>query len=420
MARDTASQTQANEVDLRWLISVPLAGWRWVAASTLLFGLIALLFSLAVPPSYRAAAVVTSRQESSTYQFNPFLPASASRDAQRPNFESLVGYAKSGEVLEAMLASLEAENKLHFESAAELSRVLSYELDSGGELARLYATSGSSNGAAALANLWAAEFANYLNLRYASKSEDVVFFTEQSALALLELQAADEALNDFDAQDFSEVYKADLGVLLGRYQTLLTRRSTLVDTQVRSVLLRQQLEDLPSETPARLVDEIAILGLQSASYESGVIGSSLVQLDGRSVVSGATSGEQVRYLLGLEAGLGELAASVERQLEPLPGEIRRLQEQIQAASMDRQRLQDAQIVSNDTYLAIERKLAEVELLASTNSSLASVMRLAFPPNEVLSPRPLTNTMLAAVLGLMVGIALSFALDYARRQRSRPA
>jgi protein tyrosine kinase modulator len=73
--------------------------------------------------------------------------------------------------------------------------------------------------------------------------------------------------------------------------------------------------------------------------------------------------------------------------------------------------QEAQLTANAIGQALSEKVSEVSLGA--NAITATVWAPATLPQDPVSPDPLRNTLVALVLGCLLGVALAFLLEYAK-------
>ncbi len=73
--------------------------------------------------------------------------------------------------------------------------------------------------------------------------------------------------------------------------------------------------------------------------------------------------------------------------------------------------QEAQLTANAIGQALSEKVSEVSLGA--NAITATVWAPATLPQDPVSPDPLRNTLVALVLGSLLGVALAFLLEYVK-------
>ncbi len=104
-----------------------------------------------------------------------------------------------------------------------------------------------------------------------------------------------------------------------------------------------------------------------------------------------------------EQNAGEVLGNM--SAEPQPGTMF---VDISYASSDPQ---EAQLTANAIGQALSEKVSEVSLGA--NAITATVWAPATLPQDPVSPDPLRNTLVALVLGSLLGVALAFLLEYVK-------
>lgn len=114
-------------------------------------------------------------------------------------------------------------------------------------------------------------------------------------------------------------------------------------------------------------------------------------------------------------GQGSSAQFVQQQLQASQQQIETVQGQLEQllAQTSRTPEQDQQVDSLQGRLVTLRQTYAQLLASSANSAsnLLSVVDPASPPDAPSSPRVLLNTLLAAMLGLLVALGLAYLLDY---------
>ena len=108
-------------------------------------------------------------------------------------------------------------------------------------------------------------------------------------------------------------------------------------------------------------------------------------------------------------------ASIDQQLKVTQDQIGTTQAQVDALSAlaNRTTSQDADLATLEGRLVSLRatQASLLSLSASQASSLLTVIEPAVAPVSPISPRPLLNTFLAAVLGLLIAIGIAFGVEY---------
>jgi len=126
--------------------------------------------------------------------------------------------------------------------------------------------------------------------------------------------------------------------------------------------------------------------------------------------------EKSRALLQLE-GLEKVVATsatnepITKAIDQLQQEVNQLQAQLEQENAKKQELVRARDLAWSTYTTLANKVAEVNVAAQ---SKGTVVRLAVPaiaPESPAAPKKSLNTLLAALVGLMLGVGAAFLLEY---------
>ena len=120
--------------------------------------------------------------------------------------------------------------------------------------------------------------------------------------------------------------------------------------------------------------------------------------------SPALQGRQASVLQSVDADL----QATQQQIDQAQGEVQRL-----SALPSRTVDQETQLQSLQNQLtALRQTYASLLAFSSNNSpNLLSVVEPAVAPPQPSSPRPLLNTLLAALVGLMLAVGVAFVIEY---------
>jgi polysaccharide biosynthesis transport protein len=117
----------------------------------------------------------------------------------------------------------------------------------------------------------------------------------------------------------------------------------------------------------------------------------------------------------VQGSQADFQASIDANLKATQNQIRTTEAQVEALSglSNRTAAQDANLATLEGRLVSLRSTLATLLSfsASQASSLLTVIEPAVPPAEPISPRPLLNTLLAAVLGLLVAAGIASVAEY---------
>lgn len=112
----------------------------------------------------------------------------------------------------------------------------------------------------------------------------------------------------------------------------------------------------------------------------------------------------------IEVRRSEDEAAALDAVEELQAEIDALQERIDALALDPSRASErASLVSQQS--AFRSELDELRVQAAIGSGGAAILNAAVEPTDPVSPKPARDTVIALLLGLVLGVALAFVVDH---------
>lgn len=398
-----------DEIDLRQYIEVLLKRWKWIVALTLIAALMAAVISFFVlQPTYEASALILITSPRYQLRFDPRLETVSDIETASKAYPSL---AMSDDLLQKVLDELnpsldESERKLQV-----LRGKVSASAGADPSLLELKASNGDREQAAHIANTWAAQYVEYVNELYGRRSEDVTFFSDQLESARITLEAAEEALVDYEARNQQSVLQARLNAkraALGDYLAAV-HELTLVIEDGRA--LQRQLDEQSASSPASLGDDLAALLLEIQALNRKVELPLQLQVVGGTSLSNKTVGEQARLLGDLITTLEGRLAEIEAKTETLAAEILPLQEALQQAVTEKEQLTRERDVARSTYLTLANKVEEARIAAQDETGEVRLASQASVPTNPVGPRKLMNTAIAGFLGLFLGVFVAFFVEY---------
>jgi uncharacterized protein involved in exopolysaccharide biosynthesis len=104
---------------------------------------------------------------------------------------------------------------------------------------------------------------------------------------------------------------------------------------------------------------------------------------------------------------------IDRRLTELEPELLDLQQQHQEILVESDRLDRAVSLSRDTYATLARKLEESQISAQEENGILRAGSYAAVPTQAVGPRKAFNSAVAALVGLLCGIALAFSIEFWR-------
>ncbi len=222
-----------------------------------------------------------------------------------------------------------------------------------------------------------------------------------------------------------KVYEGQTTLLVGQAltavnpdynQLLVSQQLSQTYTQVATTrpLLEQVIQELSlPDTPDQLLARVKV----TVATNSTLI--TITAQDPNPTRAAAIANDLANALIAASPAIQGRQAAVEQSID---ADLQATQTQLQQAQSEVQRLsdlpartadQDQQLQSLQAQLTTLRSTYAALLPFSSNNapSLLSVVEPAVAPAQPASPRPLLNTLLAALVGLMLAVGIAFLAEY---------
>ena len=411
-----------DEIDLRFYANMLRRHWRMIAAVTLLAGVVALTVSSVQPAKYQATALVLITRPLYQFQFSPAiqnLPDTANAQPALAG-KAAVDLANGDALLQQVLLDVGAALPPDERNLFALRKMLKAKTGSDPSIINLNVTNRDPQRVADIANTWATLYVRRVNDLYGKSADQLTFFEAQLAQAKNDLDAADQALVDFQKQNDLAVRQAQLSAKQSALGDYLGMNESLIVLQQNIKNLQDQLARRPADSPSTLGDDLAQLMLQVSAFSAQP--SSLpiqLQMPSTGSLSDRTIGQQAAYLAGLAKTVESKQAEVKEQAEALPIEIKTLQGQIQEASTEQARRTRERDLAQTVYTSLAQKVKETQISAQDASGSVRLASGALAPERPMSRGLLKNTMLGLVLGLIIVVGGVFAVEYFREPAKMP-
>jgi len=278
--------------------------------------------------------------------------------------------------------------------------------------------------AAAVANAFAQAYMDVnLDLRVAPARQFAAFFEEQTKAARNKLEAAQQALSDYqqkngitsadERMDFETAKLNETSTQLTGVQALTTdsqskRQSNKADTiaeVMQSPLINSLKADI-ARLEAKLIESSGNLGKNHPQTQrtEAELATLKVQLDAE--VKKITSSIDTSYQVGKqrEAQLqGALAAQKARVLL--------LNKQRDELNVLRRDIESAQ----RAFELVSQRASQTSIESQTNQTNIAMLNPASPPPDPSKPKVLLNVLVSIFLGGLIGITLALALELMNRR-----
>jgi len=407
---DNDSYWTEDEIDLRELVKT-LSHWWWLfVATTAIAAIVAFTVGSMKPIQYEAKVIVLNHSSLSS--------------------SSISSMATSNALVQQLFDTLDPKPQ-GVNSYEALSKLLAVKLPratSAKAMPPLTLTARASTGAEAahIVNVWAQLLANAAkDLELSTKKEDLTVVQKQYDQAQISLTKAKDALVTFQG-------KNRVALLSNKLNSLKSLQTSYLAQQRRLTLLAQDTAFLQKQFSYRqggkatIGDDLAVLALllksvdsqsvfqvQASDTSSAFSGNNLdLQIsDKSSLFPGDNLDGRIRFLENMRKDLQSRLNELNSNVTSLDAQILSLQKELQAAQdLQDQLLRSKQIAlaNYDSFVSQREKLAR-EVQSPTGHVI--VAGQAVPPSLPLSRRRLTNTLLAGIVGLMIGMGGAFIIEW---------
>jgi succinoglycan biosynthesis transport protein ExoP len=403
-----------DEIDLRKYFGVLIRHWKLIVGLAVLSSVVALAVSFLLPPTYKSTALVVITRPVYQLQFDPHIP---SLPIQQQPSKAYPELALSDDLKVQVISTLGDQLKSNDRDLAKFSANLTAEPGGDPSLVLLSASGTDPQATQLIANTWARLYVTYTNQIYQQSSTQASFFEAQAAEARTKLEAAEQALIDYQGRNQLNIVAAQLTSQQTQLSNYLNAQRTiaLIIQDARS--LQQQLAQQTADTPSSLSDQLAALYLQVNALNSQTTPFPIqLQINGTGPLASRTIAEQAGLLTASIKVLQDKSIEIQQQITALQPNILSLQQAQQDAQVKLDRLTRDRDVARDTYLSLTRKVDETRVASQDNNNGVQLASLAAVPTEPVSPRKGFNAILGGFLGLVLGVISAFAIE-ARQARN---
>jgi capsular polysaccharide biosynthesis protein len=383
-------------------------------------GLVVLVITFIVPPTYEAEAGVALVKTGVDLNFDPKFKTISELDAttglidQSARRKALATIASSPDVATEVIALLGGHVPDALREPANMVRAVNARSD--GDLIRISVRAGSAEQAALIANTWAHVFVNRVNAIYGS-----------GPLTSSELQAqADTYKKGYDQTETALVSYLASNPTSQLQRVLQEKQATLTDSLLVGNRLDRTLADAQAlrerlaadPTDSGLGNELAKLVLEANSFSAATNLSTSTQpgsispitlqfqIDSQQLNANPTQmlGDVDSLIKTLVARREQIRANDVTQLQQ---DVNQLLSQLEQEHAREQELTHARDLAWDTYTTLATKVAEVTVAEQSKGNIVQTAITAVNPQEPVEPRRALYTVLATIAGFVLGLALAF-------------
>ena len=404
-----------DSIDLRWYVYA-LARQRVRLVAFVLAGiLVGAVVSLILPPTYKAAALVSVAQPQSSLRLD-----GVTNSAPLP-LRAYPELALSEAVLAPLFQQTRAILPADTNTVAKLRKTLKAEQASDASLLQLTASARDPETAAQIANVWAKEFAALAGQLYAQDQANLADYQQQLSDAKSQFTQAAVDLATFQSGNQVNMLNVQLTSqqnILGDY---LNRQYRLGLIQQDCRELQTRLATLDANAPATRADDLALLSLISRVYGADITAGVPLQLQLNSgePLTGGTVRDQLKLAADILQTAGSRSAEIGTQITVLRPSILDLQGKLAAAQVQEQQLTVARNLAQAHYTTLSSKVDDARIAAQASASIVQVASPAAIPTQRDGLSVLVSALLGGMLGLVLGVALTFLGQWRRELASGP-
>jgi uncharacterized protein involved in exopolysaccharide biosynthesis len=433
-----------DEIDLRPYILAIIKYWWLIILLAAVAGISALVFSLIQAREFQATTTVLLTRSRATLSLAEQFPTISEPVDANARMDSLVSIAFSDGIASQALNALDGKLAAQFENYDDFKE--SVEVSSEGDLLLITATAQDPELAVEMANEWARQTVTAINFAYSGEQplaeiqDQLEFANEeyQSAQSDLEAFIEDNQINFLNSQikEVQTLYNSFVNDRSHQINYYYNRKLSMEDLIVQAEALKEQLQSGNRSQAGNLGDALAVLkarstalGVVDNSSETPVDSGFTIDLQISDTV--AILDSPTEYVADLD-DLIELAREEQakaestwialaedvslsegyEEIERFAQQISSLESQLELETARQTELTSQRDLAWQAYQAIAQKEAELRN-APQEGNLVTIAGLAVEPQKPVSRGTVQNTIIAAILGGFVGLALVLGMTWWR-------
>ena len=234
-----------DESDLRRYIDVLMRHWILILVVTLLAGVAALAVGLLSPFQYQATATVLVTRPLYQFQFSPAIQNLADNAGaqQALTGKAAVDLANGDALLQQVLLGVGDNLPADERNLFTLRKMVKAKTGSDPSVINLSVTNRDAQRVAEIANTWATLYVRQVNDLYGKSADQFKFFEGLLTQAKNDLEAADQALLEFQKRNDLAVLQAQMTAKQGALSNYLGLNESLI-------LLQQNVKNLQDQLAA--------------------------------------------------------------------------------------------------------------------------------------------------------------------------
>lgn len=404
------------EIDLREIVKKILAKWYWVILAGFVIGLVTFLISFLQPDVYK----VTTQFILTEPLYNAsFESQYQTTELDRPSEGVIRSIVLNDEIASALYDMWASDSKNGTTLLEFKADHLSTKIGDDGVLVSLIVETQSREQSAEIANTWvdlAIDAVN--NTYYGFETDQVGTLKDQMTEALAEVDVASQRLIDFTGSDTSKVLTGELNNFLA---TQTENNNTIRAIRAAQANVQALVQVLQQEPVTGVVDpdyRLSFLLIQAKVLNASNPENSSTELniDYSGQGSDKTVGEFIDMVENWATAMSDQVTALENENVSLSTDITELQTQIKALENEASALSTDYQRQLGIYNILATKYDEVRLTIpeGTSGYVNLISKASVPePDDRLPHNTIRNTLIAAIAGGIIGIAVILVCDWWR-------
>ncbi|MFC1870800.1 GumC family protein [Chloroflexota bacterium] len=365
-----------DEVDIRKYIDVLLKHWKIMVSITFIAVITTGLVSFLSSPTYEAKSTIILPEEDQ---------------------KMLITLVKSPHVATQVIERL--GNKLEPKEQRLANMLDNVQVRERGNFVDIATKSNDPQKAAAIANVWAESYQNYVSSYY-----NRVFESSE------ELQAQANAIR----KDYEEKQKAWEEFISDNGSNEINRQIADKELLCDVKYLRDQIKSdilLPTSAAA---NSLAFILLQASSSTSLPVN---LQISTEQLRDLNVSVDEVDALIStLEIRSGGTQG---QSVAELSQDINQLKAELEHKNATERELIESKNIAWNAYTSAFSRVIEAKVSAQTRATIIRIAEFAIVPDLPVAPPRVMNISIALILGLLLGVFGAFAVEYFKKTRDKP-
>lgn len=391
-----------------------IRNWVWIVGASMLAAIVVFTIITLLPATFSSSTLITivnprdvTLESLTLMDFEPQFKSVVNED---PLIRVYSDLAISDKIILDLYAQLDSQLE-GVNSVEDLRRLLFANLGNDLTLLHLTVKHPDPEIAADIANKWADLFVPWANDLFKTQvGQQVQFFEEQLTQANADQKNVEDALTQFQSQNRLTIMDNALNESI-QAQADYTAKIRQLDILSQDVqALRNQLASATS-TDITLSDQVAITSLYLRVFDAEELSPLQLQITNDGLITNDNRQEQLALLDNL---LMTIASKYEKTSDLLAGlepEILLLQQQHQEVENEQNRLLQQQVVANETYTALSRRIVEERISAQNSAKGIQIVSQATVPHEPIANNRLQNSIVSGAVTFMGTIFIILAVEW---------